>query len=196
MNQNEAEFPDIHPANAAPNFEGEPPELPDRGPAPRRRRPDLFPWLPKFPPMTQQCVCQADAVHRPGWSENANLPGAIVPPNGWPAMASLELPSGNYVVTAKAQVTNLSTNGVALSATLRRIGAPFGPFFDSAWLRLAPRWQPGEMGIVSMHGVVTISATDRGVLMYIGHTGASGDLVAQDVWLSAIEVAAANVQTV
>jgi hypothetical protein len=190
MNQNEAEFPDIHPANAAPNLEGEPPELPDRGPAPRRRRPDLFPWLPKFPPMTQQCVCEADAVHRPGWSENANLPGAIVPPNGWPAMASLELPSGNYVVTAKAQVTNLSTNGVALSAT------PFGPFFDSAWLRLAPRWQPGEMGIVLMHGVVTIRATDRGVLMYIGHTSASGDLVAQDVWLSAIEVAAANVQTV
>ena len=111
------------PANAAPNFEGEPPELPERGPAPRRRRPDLFPWLPKFPPLTQQCACEADAVHRPGWFENPNLPGAIVPPNGWPAMATLDLPSGNYVVTAKAQVTNLSAKDLELSATLRKVGA-------------------------------------------------------------------------
>jgi hypothetical protein len=47
-----------------------------------------------------------------------------------------------------------------------------------------------------MHGVVTLVPQDQGVLLYIGHTAALGDIIATDIWLSAVEVGAANVQHV
>jgi len=47
-----------------------------------------------------------------------------------------------------------------------------------------------------MHGVVTLVPQDQGVLLYIGHSTVLGEIIATDIWLSAVEVGTASVQNV
>lgn len=174
-------------------------------PEPERGIPPFAPllrrakWPPGFPPIGEpQCACQASAVFREGQSENPDWPTMYrVPPGGYPAAATLPLFAGSYAIFASANIHHVGTSAnVALSATLRRIGSPFGPWFDVWWMRLGPRWSVNESTRLSMHGVVTLVPQDQGILLYIGHTTALGDIVATDIWLSAVEVGTASVQNV
>ena len=63
-------------------------------------------------------------------------------------------------------------------------------------MRLGPRWSVNESTRLFMHGVVTLVPQDQGVLLYIGHTTVLGEIIATDIWLSAVEVGAASVQNV
>jgi hypothetical protein len=120
-----------------------------------------------------------------------------VPPGGYPAAATLPLVAGSYAIFASANVLHLGASAnVALTATLRRIGSPFGPWFDVWWMRLGPRWSVNESTRLVMHGVVTLVPQDQGVLLYVGHSAALGEIVATDIWLSAVEVETASVQNV
>jgi hypothetical protein len=153
---------------------------------------------PGFPPMGPKCACEATAVFREGLSENPDWPTMYrVPPGGYPAAATLPLVAGSYAIFASANVLHLGTSAnVALTATLRRIGSPFGPWFDVWWMRLGPRWSVNESTRLVMHGVVTLVPQDQGVLLYIGHSAALGEIIATDIWLSAVDVATAAVQNV
>jgi hypothetical protein len=199
MEEDEGGFP-RDPGLAAPT---ERPEeyLPERKPAGRPFRPPqlrrkLPPWFPVIG--ESDCACQAVAVYREGQAENPDWPTMYrVPPGGYPAAATLQLAAGSYAIFASANVMNVSAStNVALSATLRRIGSPFGPWFDIWWMRLGARWSVNESTRLVMHGVVTLVPQDQGVLLYIGHTAALGEIIATDIWLSAVEVGAANVQQV
>ena len=196
--QDEARFP-RDPALVAPTEkpEGYLPE-PEPGsrpvpPVPHRK------WPPRFPfGGESQCVCEANAVFREGQAENPNWPTMYrVPPGGYPAAATLPLAAGSYAIFASANVMNVGANAnVGLSASLRRIGSPFGPWFDIWWMRLGARWSVNESTRLVMHGVVTLVPQDQGVLLYIGHTASLGEIIATDIWLSALEVGAAHVQNV
>ena len=198
MKEDEPRFP-RDPTMVAPTErpEGYFPE-PERGPpfAPLLQRAK---WPPGFPPIGEpQCACQASAVFREGQSENPDWPTMYrVPPGGYPAAATLPLVAGSYAIFASANIHHVGTSAnVALSATLRRLGSPFGPWFDVWWMRLGPRWSVNESTRLFMHGVVTLVPQDQGVLLYIGHTTALGEIIATDIWLSAVEVGTASVQNV
>jgi hypothetical protein len=162
-------------------------------PIPRGKIP---PWFPHA--REQECACEANAVFRDGESENPDWPPMYrVPPGGYPAAATLPLAAGSYAIFATANVMNLTTSAnEQVAATLRRMGSPFGPWFDIWWMRLGARWSVNESTRLVMHGVVTLVPQDQGVLLYIGHTASLGDIIATDIWLSAVEVGAANVQNV
>jgi hypothetical protein len=200
MEESERGF-ELHPANAPPTRDVELTPFPE---PPYPPRPPIVEqvaryskWLPVrwFGPKPE-CRCDAVAVHRPGWQENPTFSGVAVPPGGWPPVATLSLSPGNYVVSAKASLATRTATNVHVVGTLRRLGAPSGPYFDSAWVRLAPQWQPAEQMVMSLHGVVTLTAADLGVVLLIGHSAAINELVAVDVWLSALRVDVASVQTV
>jgi hypothetical protein len=202
MEQDESRFP-RDPALVAPT---ERPEgyFPEREPGvPPFPRGPQFPQRSKWPPWfpfigKSQCACEASAVYREGQAENPTWPTMYrVPPGGYPAAATLPLLAGSYAIFASANVMNVGTDAnVGLSGTLRRIGSPFGPWFDIWWMRLGARWSVNESTRLVMHGIVTLVPQDQGVLLYIGHTAALGDIIATDIWLSAIEVGTANVQNV
>ncbi len=199
MQEDESRFP-RDPSMVAPTERPEEyfPE-PERGTSPfapfleRRKWPTWFPSIG-----APQCACQASAVFREGQSENPDWPTMYrVPPGGYPAAVTLPLAAGGYAIFASANVHHVGASAnVGLSATLRRIGSPFGPWFDVWWMRLGPRWSVNESTRLFMHGVVTLVPQDQGVLLYIGHTAALGDIIATDIWLSAVEVGTASVQNV
>ena len=174
--------------------------FPEPGPIWPPRYPRFFPGpVPIRIPFIgePQCVCQARAVHREGRDEATAPAGVHVPPGGYPAVATLQLPAGAYVIFAKATVGNFSNQpNVAVSATLRRIGAPFGPWFDIQFSRLGPRWSVNEAVRLDLHAVITLVDADQGVLLYIGHSAALGDVYANDIWLTAMEAGKASVQHV
>jgi hypothetical protein len=156
------------------------PSPPPKLPPPKT--PIFLRWLtPRF--YIGGCDCKTYAIYREGQSTQAA--GVAVAPSGAPPLATLDLPAGSYLVTAKTNVVNLSAGAIEVVACIRPKGTSL-KWVDIGWLRLAPRWQAGEVGGFSLHGIYAIAAAG-GLDLIVAHTGQPGDILAHYVWMTGLQ---------